>query len=358
MLTELLQLLTALLAALVTLAVHEVGHVLGGKAGGLRFGLLIVGPLYVQRGTDDKVYWRLNKRVALAGGLASCVPEGTTDLRRAYLRMVAGGPLASFGLGVLALALLVGTALAGPATQGLMAHPAAFGLLIVAATSIPLGFGTLIPINVDGFVNDGARVLRLMRSGPEGERHAAVMALGSYHIAGRRPRDWDLALVRGAVSLPDGSYDDAMGHYMAYYHALDRADLEAAEAHVRALVALADAVPDPFRPVIELEAAYFASAYGCCEDLGLKPPEEVGKSLMVEGHARKRAEAAALLAEGETKDALVKLRAIHDYMARHEALDESAFIMAEIERLCQRWGLPQPRSAGGKESRDGVPGNK
>jgi hypothetical protein len=358
MLTELVELSTILLAALVTLGAHEIGHLLGGKAGGLRFGLFIVGPLYVQRGADDRVYWRLNRRLVLAGGAATCVPEGQTDLRRAYMRMVAGGPLISLGLGVLALALLIAMAVAGPATDGLFAHPAALVLLTVAGGSLSIGLGTLIPINRDGFVSDGARILQLMRQGPEAERHAAVMALGSYHISGRRPRDWNPALVRGAVSLSDGSYTDAMGHYLAYHHALDRGDPEAAEAHVRSLVALADAVPAPFRPVIELEAAYFASAYGRCEDLGLKPPKEVGKSLMVDGHARRRAEAAALLAEGETKDALVKLRAIHRYMARNEALDESAFIMAEIERLCLHWGLPQPPSADGRETREGVPDRK
>ena len=130
-----------------------------------------------------------------------------------------------------------------------------------------------------------------------------------------------------------------------YFHALDRGDPEAAEARVRSMMALADAVPEAFRPVIELEAAYFCSAYGRCADLSWRRPEEVEKSPFVEKHTRGRSEAAVLLADGETEEALVKLREIHHYMAQNDALDESAFVMAEIERLWQHWDLPGPVSA-------------
>jgi hypothetical protein len=350
---ELVALAEVLLAAFVTLAGHEVGHVLGGKAGGLRLALLIVGPVHVQRGADGRLHWQLNRRLAFAGGVASCVVDGPTDLRRAYMRMVAGGPLASLGLGVLALALLVGTVLVGPATHRILAHPAALGLLIVTAGSLSIGLGTLIPINVSGFLNDGARVLQLWRPGPKAERHAAVMALSSYYVAGLRPRDWGPALIREVVSLPDGSYDDAWGHYLAYLHAVDRGDLEEAEAHVRAMLAMTDTVPEAFRPVIEIEAAYFGSAYGRLGNLDLKRPEEVEKSPFVEARTRERAGAAVLLAEGQTELARAKLSGIYGYMARNEGLDESAFIMAEIERLCRHWGLPQPKSPDGKEARTG-----
>ena len=342
-LAELASILSILVAAFLALAGHEIGHVLGGKAGGLRLSLLVVGPLHVQRYADGRLHWKLNMHPALIGGAASSEPNERTDLRRAYLRMAAGGPLASLALGVLALALLVGTVITGPPTQGVLGHSAAPGLMVVAAASLAMGFGTLIPITVSGFLSDGARAVRLMRPGPEAERHAAVMALGSYHVAGRRPRDWDPQVVQRAVSLPDGSYTAAMGHQLAYYNALDRRDLEAAESHVRSWVALADGVAEASRAVIEIEAAYFSAAYGRLEDLDLKRPEEVGKSWVVQKPTRRRAEAARLLADGEEEDAMDMLRDVHGAMAR-KGEDESGFIRAEIERLCRHWGLSPPQS--------------
>lgn len=344
---DLVSLAAGLLAVFLVLLAHELGHVLVGRTGGFRFSLLIVGPLHVQRGTDGRLYWRLNKRLGLAGGIAASVPERLDGLRTAFLRFTAGGPLTSLALGVTTLAIYVGAGFAdgGPATPVPGQEALALGLFTVAAGSIAIGFATLIPINVAGFVNDGVRILQLWRPGPPADRHAAVMALGSCFIAGRRPREWDPALVRSAVSMPDGSYDDALGHYMAYFHALDRADPQAAETHVRAMVELADGVPDAFRPVIELESAYFDAAYGRDAGAGSDGLARIGKSPLVEEHARCRAEAAVLLVEGAIEVARAKLDATYDHMARNEALDESAFVMAEIERLCRSWGLPQPEPA-------------
>ena len=64
-------------ATFLALAVHEVGHAIGGRLHGMRLGMLIVGPVHIQREPDGRLGWRLNRRLSLAGGVVSSVPVST-----------------------------------------------------------------------------------------------------------------------------------------------------------------------------------------------------------------------------------------------------------------------------------------
>ena len=46
-----------IVAGFLALAVHEVGHAIGGRIHGMRLGMLIVGPVHIQRETDGSLRW-------------------------------------------------------------------------------------------------------------------------------------------------------------------------------------------------------------------------------------------------------------------------------------------------------------
>jgi hypothetical protein len=147
-----------LLVSLLTIGVHELGHAVLGNWQGFQLQWLTVGPFRWQReGKQIRVRW--NTSLAAAGGLLVSVPRGDHQLRRRYLRFVAGGPLASL--------LLASVALSG---YGLLATPAfrqplGFSLVMTATVSGAIALVTLLPLHLGGFASDGARLLTLWEGG-------------------------------------------------------------------------------------------------------------------------------------------------------------------------------------------------
>ncbi|HEX7241865.1 MAG TPA: hypothetical protein VF263_16405 [Longimicrobiaceae bacterium] len=237
--------LLLLVILLAVIAVHEVGHLLGGRIAGFRALLLVVGPLRVER-SEVGTRVGLNRSLGLAGGLAVSVPRDTRDLRRRTLLLVAGGPAASLLAGAAAYAARSGLGLGSlPAGAGAGAGTtlASVGLLAFAVFSAAIGVATLIPGRTSGFYTDGARILRLLRGGPDTEREVAILALTGLSMGGRRPREWDPALVERANALPDDTPFGVAGRMMAHSAALDRGDVAAARRHLEEALELREALP-------------------------------------------------------------------------------------------------------------------
>lgn len=333
-----------IVAAFLALAVHEVGHAIGGRLHGMRLGMLIVGPVHIQRGADRRLGLRLNRKLSLAGGVVSCVPGTTQGLRRAMLSFAAGGPVTSIVVGVLVLTVYALADLGGTAAaHGPLQDALADGAFILGVISVGIGLVTLLPINQGAFVNDGKRIRTLRRPGASADGYAAVMALGAYPIAEMHPRDWDPDVVAQATSLADGSYQDLAGRHLAHIHALDRGDLEAAGEHIRYTLNHRDQAHLPYRPVIDLVAAYFEAAYGGDAASARSRLEGAGKSVLLDldPTARIRTEGAVLLAEGDAEGAYEKLHEAYAILAsKWNWGNESG--MDEIRRLCRAGGLPDP----------------
>ena len=331
-------------ATFLALAVHEIGHAIGGRLYGMRLGMLIVGPVHIQREPDGRLGWRLNTRLSLAGGVVSSVPGNPQGLRRAMLSFAAGGPVTSIVAGVLVLATYALTDLRDTsATQGSLQDALAAGVFMLGTVSVGIGFVTLLPINQGPFVNDGKRILKLLRPAASADAYAAVMAVGAYEVAQVRPRDRDAGLVAQAASLEDGSHEDLAGRLAAHAHALDQGDVEAAGEHIRYLWDhRAEAYP-AYQPVIDLAGAYFEAAYGGDAALARSRLEGAGKSalLNVDPTARTRTEGAVLLAEGDAEGAFEKLREAYATLASEWNWGNES-TMAEVRRLCLARGLPDP----------------
>lgn len=257
---KLLLIPTTLAVVVGILAVHELGHVAGGRAVGFRFLLLIVGPLKVMAGRD-RLHWGLNRSLALAGGLAACAPRAgdRENLPGRMAVLVAGGPLASLLLGLGGLGLRAIPGLGQPVTQ--------FGvfwngvLLIVSVSSLAIALMTLIPARTAGFATDGARLLQLLRDDDEAAAQSALVTITGWTLGGVRPREWDPAVVAQATETRSAAFRGVALH-SAWRHALDRAGSsgdpadppEVAELRQRLLEAVED-IPESIRGAVYRELA-------------------------------------------------------------------------------------------------------
>lgn len=300
---------TALLLAslpvlyMLAIAIHEIGHVLGGKLVDFRMLLFIVGPLRVDRSTGE-LRPGLNRSVLLAGGLAAMVPVGLHDLRRRTLVMVATGPAISLMAGAQFLAMYQaaspwlfrpGGTFAGQ-FLGLM-------LLILGGSSLIIGLVTLIPSRSGGFYSDGARMLRLMRTTDQTEREVALIALTGMSMAGTRPRDWDADLVQRGAGIVDGGPFEVLGRQLAYAHALDRGEVDEARRHLEDAIERADQLPAGARGSLMLTAATFFALHDGDAPRAREFLHRARTGLLPAAHQRQVAEAAVRLAEGDAHGA-------------------------------------------------------
>lgn len=237
--------LTAILAVLTT---HEVGHLIGGRLAGFRFVLLVVGPLHVER-EGERLRWRLNRSLAMAGGLALSIPTDAGDSRQGTALMVAAGPVASVILGGLSMA----AASAAPGGWSDLA-------LFVGVTSLVIALVTMWPAQMGGSLTDGARLLRLARGGPAAEREAAIFAVIAQTTLGVRPRDWDPAAAATLEASTDADPLAEGAWALLTARAFDTGDAEAARRILAQRVEGWSEMPGVSRAGLAADAALFEAA--------------------------------------------------------------------------------------------------
>lgn len=279
----------------VVILLHELGHLAGGFARGMRFMLLIVGPLRLRRTVSGlRLDWFL--RGDTFGGLAAAMPHPQRPARGQLLALCLGGPLVSLLLAVLALWL-------SEITEGRWsAH-----LLILGGMSATIFLATAIPMRAGGFLSDGRQALELLRGGSAVEQRAMLTAAYAQSLSGVRPRDRDPAPLERALALRgEEPMRDVAAALMAYQCALDRRDLAAAGEWIDRVAAGHDDYPPGFRQALACDIAYFSARYR-------RDPATAAawyaraKGGVVEPSQRALTEAAIALAGG---DALLALQAI------------------------------------------------
>jgi hypothetical protein len=299
---SLLLLPTAALGMLGVLATHELGHVAGGRLAGLRFLLLIVGPLKVVRGAEGGLDFSLNRSLSLAGGLAACGPnpDDLTDLRRRMTWLVAGGPVASLLLGVVALAI----------------HQFAFEpplspfstfleswVLIVALASLGIFLVTLVPARTGGFATDGAQLIQLLRGGPEADGRIAMASIVAWSMGGVPPRDWAPEVLSAATESSDEGVR-AIGLHSAWRHSLDHASPEWSPDALRVrLLDEIEGIPESVRGGVLLEMAVDRALAGQVEEARHLIERAATPGGLVDAHVLPMARAAVAWAEGRGAEA-------------------------------------------------------
>ena len=319
------------LLILLVLAVHELGHLLGGMSRGMRFLLLIVGPMQWVRSAEG-VSFKWHRNVGLMGGLAAATPDPDRPLHPQLERLIVGGPLASLLLAAAAIGL--STVLDG--------RPGAYAA-IVGFFSATIFLATATPLQAGGFMSDGMQLLELRRGGSAVTDRQLLMRLMSLSQAGTRPRDWDPELVRQALSLGESvPLRRIAGRLFAFYHALDRGDAQDVAMHAAWLAGQLDGYPQGFRQSITLELCLVAAQAG---DLAAAR-EWWQRSRGGVADAARRALSEASLAALEGDDARVRRSIAAGRKALSRGMDPGINVLTadQLDGLERR--LHEPRGAG------------
>jgi hypothetical protein len=275
-----------------TLILHELGHWIAGRLAGFRAVMFSAGPLLITREPD-----RLRVSpgsLAAFGAFVALVPVGTEHLARRTMVMIAGGPAAS----------LIGTGLGSAAWAGFSSSRAAVFALVFALMSLVTAVFTLWPSTAAGAPSDGLRLGRLWRADPDGARELALIALAGESFAGIRPREWSEVWIRRAIEDTEDVHVRTAGRLVAYHHALDSGDVEAARAVLGALLLELPAVPSTERSRVLLDAACFLAYHDRDPDRARAFLSQATGGPMVSAHQRPLANAALALAEGRAGDAM------------------------------------------------------
>lgn len=322
---------------LLVVGVHELGHLTGGWMMGGRFLLWAVGPIMVRR-TPAGIRPAWNRSVNLLGGMAACLPlePGRLTPRRMAV-MIAGGPVFSLLLAVLAAGLAVGLA----AQPGPLPRPvivAQHAAVYTAGLSLLVFLVTVAPQTTGGLKSDGRRVFELLQPGPRSDQESALLALTAAGLAGVRPADYPAELVAKTAALGDGSLFDLYGRGIVYMHAADRGDWRAAQEHLDyVLRGEADLVPH-VRDAMRCEYAWLLATRTGAAAAARAWLDSAGK-LDFDPATRLRAEAAVLLAEGRHAEAAARARdGMHALERRSLSPVRSAFAAEALEDLLRRAG--------------------
>lgn len=253
---------SGMLILFAVVVVHELGHLLGGRLAGFQPSIYQVGPL--------RWFWRSGRwrftyvhGFNLFSGMAGGHSGLEHNLRWRLWWLIAAGPGANLITAILAWVLAMQLQPSpGP-------HPfghAVFYLGSFALASVWMGGTNLIPrvINagsLKGLMNDGYRLRRLARGGPEIEAELALDLLAYASLMGVRPRDWDQTLVHRASQSQPPDVFVAAGNQLGYFWALDRNDPEQARVFLERTLELAEYLPPTSRADWNLEVAFFAARF-------------------------------------------------------------------------------------------------
>jgi hypothetical protein len=309
-----------------TSAVHEIGHLMGGKLAKFRFHLLIIGPFKMMRRKERlHLSW---SRGAFFNGLAASLPEDDRQLRWRMLLFAVGGPLASL------LLALLGTAVFFNYRRDIDFLLDNAWLVEGAALTAIISFIFFLTAMKPGQYNngmpaDGGRIITLLQGNETADRWCALVLLNGADILGQRPREWDAALVQKVLAITDGSYDTLSAKMLGYQWALDNGRIEdAAQLLDEALETWAAWVSGG-RGRLALEKAYFIARHRHNALEARQWFDQVRRS-RISQPLQQRAEAAILLAEGNHQAATMLAQAGLDALQKETP---SGTILAESDWL-------------------------
>lgn len=298
--------------------VHELGHVFGGRITGQRFHMLLIGPLKVIR-TRERLSLQRNTSAALMGGLAVSLPVNMDNPIRSRLVVVAMGPLFSWLLSLLAWLAAAPLKTAAPGWADF--------LTLTALLSAVIALFTLIPSQSGGLRSDGAQLLLLLRRGAAAEELVNLIHLQQLSLGGIRPREFDRELLQRSLELPPTQPTmGAVTQLIAYYHYLDRGDLDQAGRHLEQALAHFPEIGSGVNQSFALEAAYFSAAVRGNLQTALAWLDQ-GKSGFAEGHILNRVQAAIAVQAGDFDVAREKIAQAREGFAR--SIDAGGAVLEE-----------------------------
>ena len=284
------------LTLFLTTAIHELGHLLAGKLAGLRFHLLIIGPLCLNR-KNGKLRLSWHKSGAIFSGLTGSIPDDSQNLPRRLLIFTLGGPLAS-----LVQALLAGILVIRWQADVDFINNVAWA---VEAMALLAAFGAIYFLSAmksgsfySGQPTDGGRIINLLRGGPAADRWCALAALYGADQRGQRPRDWDEALIHQALQGFDHTQDGQNARLIAYQWALDNGRIAEANRWLEEAIAIRPTWMPGTQVRLVWEKVFFSARYLHDAVQARQGLAQIRQNLAQQPQ-HLRAEAAVLLAEGQ-----------------------------------------------------------
>ena len=324
-----------LVIILLVLAIHEIGHVLAGILVGFEFRMITVGPFMLRKEATQpdkkQLRFRWNTRLNTMGGLALCLPRSDNKLRSNFIKFIAGGPLAS-----LLLALL-----AGLVYWFFYRDTQAFFVRsfwqFTAFMSGAIFLTTIIPMRSGGFFSDGARMLNLLRGGPKAEVDLAILTSTAAATSGIRPRDMNIASLQ---KILDSGYEHPFIPYLHLYlyaYLMDWGKSSEALVHLQKTVEQIDKIPAGYQATIWLEVAFYKAYYQ--QDLSEAEVafQQAKISAIIPKHLIYKSEATIAWLKGERELALAKaqeaMKALDQSMDAGGAIAEKEWLEEFMKKL-------------------------
>lgn len=307
-----------------SILVHELGHLSFALLNRFRFKFLAVDRWVLSQSSQGLRIERFNRLAA--GGLTATVPTmiDTTQLKNQLIWMIFGGPLASFLLFLLGSIFLLFPEL-------VLTNPVVWSLTFLSIYNLYMTILNLLPIKFGYFPTDGRLIWNLTHSNPEGKRFMAFYRhLGSL-AQGIRPRDLDPEILSDALAIPESSMHHISGLMMAYQRALDRGEFQVAGEFLDQALELKQYWPEFNRAALFLEGTYFEARIRNQPEIARQWFEQIQEQPLIESYSLLRAEAALLLVEFRSQEAVTK--AEHALQLAKQDLLSQGSAIAEIEWL-------------------------
>lgn len=292
----------ALFALFFVLAWHELGHVLAGLSVGFEFRMYTVGALMIEK-EEGRLRLKWNRNLNLFGGVALCLPRTTENLIRRFMTFVAGGPLSSLLLSI--LAAVVFWLIPTEPFQGLNFSLSIFHL-ICALFSFAIFLVTIIPMQAGGFYTDGGRLLNLSKGGNQATLETVLLQASTTLMSGERPAKLSETMLLEALDLPIETPFKAYLHSMLHYHYLDCGKTDEAAEQLAKYESYLAHIPSGYQATVWLDKAYFEAYYLRNADAakGSFAKAEIGA--VITPSKVLRTEAAIALAENNPEKAMEK----------------------------------------------------
>lgn len=251
---------------------------------------------------------------------------------------IAGGPLASFILGIITIVILL--FLTG-STETRAGNFILYSLFTVGFISFVIGFLSIIPTESKIFESDGTQLIDLCRGGERALIKQQLMSLSVAVWNGTRPREIDKEIL-DSVLVKTESKTNPQAHtarlILVYYH-LDMGNVNEAEVILESLIEQFEKENNSLlEGSVYIEKAYISAAYRK-DTKTAEPFLEKGKKGFVEEQTIARAESAFLIANGETDKGIA--RANQGLEVADNSMDKgSAMFEKEILSQLARGDLP------------------
>lgn len=306
-------------------AAHEFGHVIAGLRAGFRFAFVLFWPIQIRRRGQGGISVNTMFRSGLGlGGIAGMTPEPGTDLRRGYLKLLAGGPLSSFVCGVLGILAFFVLRNPYPFPGALFWTFGLFNLLLFLISMTPSSAG--------GFLSDGAAIRLLRKGTPEQVGpYIDAMEISSAWSTGTRPALWSKAAIDRLTQV---AADDPLSNrapYFAFLHEADQGNLEEARKWMNRLLDKIDEVPMLLQPQYRLMNAWLHARMG-------SPAEARESFAKSQGGLTDKCdiamvEAVILEAEGRSEEARNRARESLDLVVSSMMPDAHSFARHQCESI-------------------------